>query len=216
MREGFIFGQFDLPDDPYYRGPDAAYAFQPNVWPEGVPGLTEACKAYYRAVEALNARMLTVFAVALGLPADYFADKFDRHTSAVRLLHYPGQDEAPPDGQLRCSAHTDFGSHTILLAEDAGRPQRWVNGRQAGVLGPDGGGGWGDPFSEYGLDGCGPAADRAINCTNDNETYSFHPGGAVHAFADGSVRFVRESIPIASYARLVSAVDGLPVGDDGR
>jgi type II secretory pathway pseudopilin PulG len=120
----------------------------------------------------------------------------------------------PSEGWRTFVGITDGTSNTILLAEDAGRPQRWINGRQVGVLGPDGGGGWGDPFSEYGLDGCGPAADRAINCTNDNETYGFHPGGAVHVFADGSVRFVRESVPIATYARLVSAVDGLPLADD--
>ena len=33
-----------------------------------------------------------------------------------------------------------------------------------------------------------------INRINTSEVFSFHPGGAVVALADGSVRFVSESI----------------------
>ena len=118
LREGYIFGPFDRPDEPYYTAPEAAYAYQPNIWPDAVPGLAETFKAYYRAVEALNVRLLLVFAAALGLETDFFLDKFDRHASVVRLLHYPAPDAPPLPGQLRCGAHTDFGAHTILLADD--------------------------------------------------------------------------------------------------
>jgi len=41
----------------------------------------------------------------------------DRHTSAMRALNYPGlSDSAVPvhDGQLGASAHTDYGTLTIL------------------------------------------------------------------------------------------------------
>ncbi|MGE3932557.1 MAG: isopenicillin N synthase family dioxygenase [Rhodospirillaceae bacterium] len=119
LREGFIFGPFDLPDAPRFTGPAAAYAYAPNIWPDAAPGVTAAFQAYYRAVDGFNTRLLRVFATALGLPADYFADTFDHHASVVRMLHYPAQAEAPPLGQLRCGAHSDFGSHTILLADDA-------------------------------------------------------------------------------------------------
>jgi isopenicillin N synthase-like dioxygenase len=118
LREGFIYGPFDRPDDDYHRSEAAAFAFQDNIWPDAVPGLEDVLKTYYRAVEAFNERLLRVFAAALDLEPDFFADKFDRHASTVRLLHYPAQDTDPPAGQLRCGAHTDFGSHTILLADD--------------------------------------------------------------------------------------------------
>lgn len=119
LREGFIFGPFDRPDDLYHNGPEAAFAYQANIWPDSVPGLERIFKAYFRAVEQLNTRLLKVFAHALNLENEFFLDKFDRHASVVRLLHYPAQGSDPTDGQLRCGAHTDFGSHTILLADDS-------------------------------------------------------------------------------------------------
>jgi prepilin-type processing-associated H-X9-DG protein len=48
----------------------------------------------------------------------------------------------------------------------------------------------------------------AINCTNDREVYSFHPGGAIVVFADGSVRFLNESIDIRVFAALVTRYGG--------
>ncbi len=42
----------------------------------------------------------------------------------------------------------------------------------------------------------------AVNCTNDRNLYSFHPGGALVAFADGSVHFLAESTDI----RIVAAM----------
>ncbi|MDE0335133.1 MAG: isopenicillin N synthase family oxygenase, partial [Defluviicoccus sp.] len=117
LREGFIFGPFDLPDDPYYAAPEAGFAYQDNIWPAGAGETVAAFKAYYRALEALNVDLLRIFADALGLPRGFFLDKFDRHASTVRVLHYPAQTEPPEEGQIRCGAHTDFGSHTILLAD---------------------------------------------------------------------------------------------------
>ena len=53
--------------------------------------------------------------------------------------------------------------------------------------------------------GYGPCV---MNCTNDNEVYSFHPGGANFAFADGSVKFIRDSIRNATFAALVTKAAG--------
>jgi hypothetical protein len=35
-----------------------------------------------------------------------------------------------------------------------------------------------------------------MNCHNDNENYSFHVGGGVYSFGDGSVRFIADNIPL--------------------
>ena len=118
-REALAFGRVDLPDDPYYRQPEAGYAYEPNIWPDGVAGLGETVRAYYAALEGLNRRLLGIFAEALGIEARYLLDRFDRHASVLRAINYPDQDRPPAPGQLRCGAHSDFGTHTLLQIDDA-------------------------------------------------------------------------------------------------
>ena len=101
----------------------------------------------------------------------------------------------------------DGPSHTILMAECAGRPQQWLQGHRLGPIIPLTGGAW----ASRNLVGCrgtnrdgtlfGPCA---VNCTNNREVYSFHSGGANVVFADGSVHFLSESINIRVFAALVT------------
>lgn len=113
----------------------------------------------------------------------------------------------------KITAISDGTSNRILLCESAGRPQYYIGGR-ADSSRVQNDGGWGHHENDYGLDGALSKTDRTspgncfINCHNDNETYSFHAGGAMHVFTDGSVRFVRESISPQSYAALITANGG--------
>jgi prepilin-type processing-associated H-X9-DG protein len=116
---------------------------------------------------------------------------------------------------------TDGTSQTFLVVEDGGRPELWRMGQPA--TGKANAPGWADPNLEIALDGSdtlttgngqgfGPCV---MNCTNDNEVYSFHPGGANFAFADGSVRFIRESIKNTTFAALVTRSAGdIPSAED--
>jgi len=114
----------------------------------------------------------------------------------------------------------DGTSQTFLVVEDPARPQLWRMGRRA--TGVASAGGWADPNLEIALDGSdtlltgngqgfGPCV---MNCTNDNEVYSFHPGGANFAFADGSVRFISDSISNTTFAALVTKAAGDVPGND--
>jgi prepilin-type N-terminal cleavage/methylation domain-containing protein/prepilin-type processing-associated H-X9-DG protein len=105
----------------------------------------------------------------------------------------------------------DGQSNTILIGECAGRPQLWHRRAEVPNLLLTGG-----PWASRGLLwGRGATADGsefygtcAINCTNDREVYGFHPGGANILFADGHVRFVKETINIQVYVRLVTRDGG--------
>ena len=64
----------------------------------------------------------------------FFDDKVDRSIGTMRLNYYPAQAVAPKPGQLRASAHTDYGGFTILSGEDVPgglqvrtRDGRWID-----------------------------------------------------------------------------------------
>lgn len=70
-------------------------------------------------MEKLSATLLRISAVALSLPEDWFEDKTNRHWCALRSLNYPHQDKPPAPGALRIAPHSDYGTLTILRADDA-------------------------------------------------------------------------------------------------
>ncbi len=117
LKEFFAIGPVDVSDDEYHRRPEAYPSFAPNLWPAQPAELRAVWTEYYRAMEALAARLMRVFAVALALDERFFDDKTDRHISGIRANHYPEQVEAPRPGEIRAGAHTDYGALTILLAD---------------------------------------------------------------------------------------------------
>jgi isopenicillin N synthase-like dioxygenase len=116
LKESFNGGPLSVP--PGLDDSEAlAFCYAPTIWPDRPTGFRAAWEAYYRAMEDLAARIMRVFAVALDLPEEAFADAIDRPISALRALNYPEQAVAPKPGQLRAGAHSDYGSLTILLPQ---------------------------------------------------------------------------------------------------
>jgi prepilin-type N-terminal cleavage/methylation domain-containing protein/prepilin-type processing-associated H-X9-DG protein len=146
-----------------------------------------------------------------------------------------GFDGAMPwNAQIRLTDVSDGTSNTLLLVESAGRPLVWQAGRRlAGYSATTrvNGGGWPRPTSDYQLigssaDGTAFPGPCVINCTTgpncgpgmyphpvfgtqpDTQVYAFHPGGANVAMADGSVRFVQQSVSFSTFAALVTRAGG--------
>ncbi len=126
---------------------------------------------------------------------------------------------------VRMSDVMDGLSNTLLVVECAGRPELYQIGRLVGdgvspktwsgsssVTRPfPTGGVWSSHNKGFVIDGAqtdGNTAIRpgpcSINCSNDNEVYSFHVGGAHALLADGSVRFMTGSLPIEHLVALAS------------
>jgi prepilin-type processing-associated H-X9-DG protein len=120
----------------------------------------------------------------------------------------------------------DVLSNTLMLWEDAGRPNHYVSGRKLGPVEVDTkcenanvtsgfvfGGAWADennftPIHGFSADGTscelGQGTRCPMNCTNNNEAYAFHPQGMVVAFCDGSVRPIHDSITLELMAALIT------------
>jgi len=137
------------------------------------------------------------------------------------------------DGPLVTSAETpllaitDGTSNTVMVMEDGARPNWYLLGRaQGSILPRPEGFGWTDPDGAAGsMDGTdavtgainpssGATGRCIMNCNNDSEPYSFHTGGMNVGMADGSVRFLRQSISAATFAALLTAKAGDLVGND--
>src|SRR5262245_21004468 len=122
---------------------------------------------------------------------------------------------------------TDGTSNTILVSEDAGRPELYLDGRQISfgtqipwyhggntiVQSDEGSGaGWADYGSEFYTDG--DFSREHSNWSSNNEVYSFHPGGANHVYADGSVHFVKKSTAATVFVSLISPNQGEIISSD--
>jgi isopenicillin N synthase-like dioxygenase len=119
LKETFSIGPADITPAADVDPDAIEFAWAPNIWPAEPPGFRDALLAYYRAVSDLAERLMRLFALGLGLPERHFAPTIDRAISALRLLNYPDQAADPVPGQLRAGAHSDYGSLTILLQEQA-------------------------------------------------------------------------------------------------
>lgn len=90
-------------------------------WPDELAfpqlsGFRGAVEAYCEAMERLALRMLPIFAVALGLPSDYFEPAFAAPLFRLRLSRY-----APtPAGEYGINPHVDTSFFTILRPSASG------------------------------------------------------------------------------------------------
>jgi isopenicillin N synthase-like dioxygenase len=120
LKETFSFGPSAFQRLDHKPGDDAeAFVFSANPWPIGGDEFRLATQAYYREMSALSGRIMRFFALALDLDETYFDRFIDAEASALRLLNYPDLTEDPVPGQLRAGVHSDYGSITILMQEDA-------------------------------------------------------------------------------------------------
>ena len=133
--------------------------------------------------------------------------------------------------RIKSAQVSDGLSKTMFIEEDAGRPLFYV---AAGKRGPDNhiyslkgmvvngmtfGAEWAFPSNSsqalHGTtnDGLSYGGTCFMNCTNNFELYSFHPGGSNVLLGDGSVRFMADDGSPVVFAAAVTRSGGETAGD---
>ncbi len=89
----------------------------PNLWPENLPELKTAALAWIDRLNGIGARLLSVWAEALGAPADHFDAAFgERPSPNMKIVRYPGKSGPTPEQGV--GAHKDLGVLTLLYVEE--------------------------------------------------------------------------------------------------
>ncbi len=163
-----------------------------------------------------------------GIAGDYFGpNSFSSTKFGVTALSGNNQitslDDLPRVRKFR--DFTDGTTSTILITEQAGRPDYYIRGqKQASNAGLSQATNWGSwpsyqvfQVQVFGSDNItrdGPGGTCTINCNNSQGVYSFHPGGANTVFADGSVHLLGESMDANVLFALVTINGGEVVNQD--
>ncbi|MBA4062161.1 MAG: prepilin-type cleavage/methylation domain-containing protein [Isosphaera sp.] len=165
-----------------------------------------------------NPRTVTTADIAGAATADYgILNSVDPDLPGLGLVEPLGNRFgmlASNEG-VKVTAVLDGTSNTLMIVEDGMRPARLVTGKQPHPTSTTAvsGSAWADNDNQFSLDGFTPdglmsgplaAATCAVNCSNANEIFAFHPGGAMVGMGDGSVRFLRDSTPIRVVSALVT------------
>ena len=107
-------------DDPNVVAGKQFYGPMPWLPAEVLPGFRAVAEEYMATITELGKSLLPVWARALELDADFFADKFARSYTYFRMAKYPPKPDLD-DGELGLNAHVDTGFMTFLPpAEEAG------------------------------------------------------------------------------------------------
>lgn len=95
-----------------------------NVWPDN-PSFRQTrlgIEALHKEMQGLASSLLSLLAVSLGKPPDYFASYLADSLSTLRLLHYPHQPSSSSSDEVKlcCTPHTDSGILTLLYQDPTG------------------------------------------------------------------------------------------------
>jgi len=107
--------------------------YDDNQWltEEELPGFRAAVEVYGRAVSGLALKLLPIYAVALDLPAEFFANAFEDPFWRLRFTHYPPFTPEAGD-EFGIAPHVDTTFFTLLLQDSPGlvihsaQRQQWI------------------------------------------------------------------------------------------
>ncbi len=135
-------------------------------------------------------------------PDDLWSSMLNNY-DATRTIYQP----------VKLSQVSDGTSNSFMIFEIGGRPTVYNRGQLMSGQSNSFGRFWANHENWFALHGNytdesgndrNDCNGQMINCTNLEEIYSFHPGGANFTYGDGSVHFISEDLDIVTFAALHS------------
>jgi type II secretory pathway pseudopilin PulG len=129
---------------------------------------------------------------------------------SILSVYEPQASGTWPYVPVRSKDVTDGLSNSFMIFECGGRPAVWKRGVKTSD--ETDGAEWASDSQWFIVhDLCG--GNQIMNCHNNNEIYSFHPGGCIYGMGDGSVQYVDESISPTVWAALFTRSGSEVVGE---
>ncbi|WCM92291.1 isopenicillin N synthase family oxygenase [Acidovorax sp. NCPPB 2350] len=117
IKEAFDMALELGPDDPDVRA--GKFFHGPNNWPPAQPLLRPTLSWLYREWLQMCGNISELFALGLGLPNTYFAERTQKPLAQLRAARYPEQPPGDTGGAIGCGTHTDYGIVTVIWQMDA-------------------------------------------------------------------------------------------------
>ena len=234
--QGALLNQFD-PTQDWRQGPPSLNRTGIGAF---VPMFTCPSAPESKRTRTINS---VTFGSLTGSVTDYFVINRIRADTATRLTPNPGSGWTAafqPNVLTSFGAINDGSSNTIAFVESAGNPALYNLGRRGSAtvsatayVNTAGAGIWADHRTPMTFDACNPTTGgaigsatapvvtaaaatrtRAVNCSNDDEIYSFHNGGANVVRCDGSVFYLNASINFEVVGALITRNAGEVIPGD--
>jgi isopenicillin N synthase-like dioxygenase len=109
--EAYFLRRERTPDDPAVIANRRFHGL--NQWPLDLPGFRETALEYMRTLETLCRRLAPLYALALGLPPEFFDTCYAEPHMILRMSRYPVLDGAD-EASASLVPHTDSGFMTLL------------------------------------------------------------------------------------------------------
>ncbi len=114
QKEGIYFGAEHAPDHPRVRAGERLHGR--NLFPVAPAELRPLVLEWLDEMRRVADEVMAALAMALGLPAGWFADHLTADPTVLfRIFHYPGLE--PDDLRWSVGEHTDYGLLTLLVQD---------------------------------------------------------------------------------------------------
>lgn len=102
---------------------------RPNQWPENWPEFRDDMNFFFEKCHEVHLVLLQALAQEVGIDENFFNPHVEAKDHFFRVIYYPETSRAAFKDRLRASAHTDYGTLTLLFNDDSGGLQvRRVDG----------------------------------------------------------------------------------------